>query len=88
MLDTQTIKSDGGAMPDRHTLLVADIVLSKRETEALQWAAEGKSEWEIGVILGISEHTSEKFIRSACAKLHAVNRTQAVAQAIRMGLIT
>ena len=40
------------------------ITLSKREQEVLQWAAEGKSEWEIGFILGLSEHTAEKFIRS------------------------
>ncbi|WP_192926429.1 helix-turn-helix transcriptional regulator, partial [Microvirga tunisiensis] len=30
--------------------------LSSREQEALQWAAEGKSEWETGEIMGISEH--------------------------------
>jgi DNA-binding CsgD family transcriptional regulator len=64
------------------------IGLSRREQEALQWAAEGKTEWEIGRILGLSEHTAEKFIRSACSKLRAGNRTHAVAQAIRLGLIT
>jgi LuxR family quorum sensing-dependent transcriptional regulator len=76
------------------TMLIRDraqqqqaVVLSKREVEVLQWAAEGKTEWEIGAILGISEHTSEKFLRSARAKLSAVNRTHAVAEAIRLGLI-
>jgi LuxR family quorum sensing-dependent transcriptional regulator len=68
--------------------VVTQIPLSKREREALQWAAEGKTEWEIGAILGLSEHTAEKFIRSARAKLHAGNRTHAVARAIRLGLIT
>ena len=63
------------------------ITLSKREQEVLQWAAEGKSEWEIGLILGVSEHTADKFIRSARMKLHAENRTHAVAQALRLGLI-
>jgi LuxR family transcriptional regulator, quorum-sensing system regulator BjaR1 len=66
---------------------VTEITLSKREQQVLQWAAEGKSEWEIGFILGLSEHTAEKFIRSARVKLHAGNRTHAVAQAIRLGLI-
>ena len=70
------------------TIVVAEITLSKREQEVLQWAAEGKTEWEIGTILGLSEHTVEKFIRSARGKLHAGNRTHAVAQAIRLGLIT
>jgi len=66
---------------------VTGITLSKREHEVLQWAAEGKTEWEIGLILGLSEHTADKFIRSARLKLHAANRTHAVAQAMRLGLI-
>jgi LuxR family quorum sensing-dependent transcriptional regulator len=69
------------------TRAVTGITLSKREQEVLQWAAEGKTEWEIGLILGVSEHTAEKFIRSARVKLHAANRTHAVAQAMRLGLI-
>jgi LuxR family quorum sensing-dependent transcriptional regulator len=63
------------------------IALTDREREALRWAAEGKSEWEIGVILGVSEHTAEKFLRSARVKLGASNRTHAVAEAIRLKLI-
>jgi len=66
---------------------LAPVILSKREQEVLQWAAEGKSEWEIGLMLGLSEHAADKFIRSARTKLHAGNRTQAVARAIRLGLI-
>ena len=69
------------------TRAVTDITLSEREHEVLQWAAEGKTEWEIGLILGVSEHTADKFIRSARLKLHAGNRTHAVAQAMRLGLI-
>jgi len=63
-------------------------ILSRREREVLQWAAEGKTEWEIGQILGLSEHTADKFVRSARLKLAAENRTHAVAQALRLGLIT
>jgi LuxR family quorum sensing-dependent transcriptional regulator len=73
---------------DQKRIIGVQISLSKREQEALQWAAEGKTEWEIGTILGLSEHSAEKFIRSACSKLKAGNRTHAVAQAIRLGLIT
>lgn len=62
--------------------------LTQREAECIRWAAEGKSEWEISRILGISEHTSEKHLLSAKTKLGAVNRTQAVAEAIRQGYIT
>ena len=58
-------------------------VLSKGEREALSWTAAGKSSWEISVILGISEATVIWRIQRACAKLNAVNRTQAVVNAIR-----
>ena len=63
------------------------IDLTKREIECLQWAAVGKSEWEISQILGISEHTSEKHLLNAKAKLGAANRVQAVAEALRRGFI-
>jgi LuxR family transcriptional regulator, quorum-sensing system regulator BjaR1 len=63
------------------------IVLSAREREALQWAAEGKGDWEIGEVMNISEHGADKHMRSVRAKLGAINRTQAVAEAIRRGLI-
>lgn len=62
--------------------------LTPRERECLQWAATGKSEWEISQILGISEHTSEKHLLNAKTKLGAVNRVQAVAEAIRRGYIS
>jgi len=64
------------------------VELSPRERECLKWAAVGKSEWEISQILGISEHTSEKHLLNAKAKLGAVNRVQAVAEAIRRGYIS
>jgi LuxR family transcriptional regulator, quorum-sensing system regulator BjaR1 len=63
------------------------IPLSPREREALQWAAEGKADWEIGEVMNISEHGADKHMRSVRAKLGVINRTQAVAEAIRRGLI-
>jgi LuxR family transcriptional regulator, quorum-sensing system regulator BjaR1 len=63
------------------------VVLSAREREALQWASEGKNDWEIGEVMNISEHGADKHLRSVRAKLGAINRTQAVAEAIRRGLI-
>ncbi|MGH6853195.1 MAG: helix-turn-helix transcriptional regulator [Methylocella sp.] len=63
------------------------ITLSPREREALQWAAEGKADWEIGAVMNISEHGADKHMRSVRAKLGAINRTQAVAEAIRRGMI-
>ena len=62
-------------------------VLSAREREALQWAAEGKNDWEIGEVMNISEHGADKHMRAVRSKLGAINRTQAVAEALRRGLI-
>lgn len=86
---------DGRAVPftaiDGPIMLVARqalrVDLTRREIECLQWAAVGKSEWEISQILGISEHTSEKHLLNAKAKLGASNRAHAVAEAIRRGYI-
>jgi LuxR family quorum sensing-dependent transcriptional regulator len=65
-----------------------EMTLSPREREALQWAAEGKSEWEIGQLMGISEHGADKHMRGAREKLGTTTRTHAVAEAIRRGLIS
>ena len=40
------------------------IMLSAREREALQWAAEGKNDWEIGEVMNISEHGADKHLRA------------------------
>jgi LuxR family quorum sensing-dependent transcriptional regulator len=68
--------------------LPSEIQLTEREAECMKWAAAGKSEWEISVILGISEHTSGKHLQNAKTKLGAANRIHAVAEAIRRGYIT
>jgi LuxR family transcriptional regulator, quorum-sensing system regulator BjaR1 len=61
--------------------------LTDREREVLAWTAVGKSSWDISIILGISERTVNWFIANAARKLDAVNRTQAVVNAIRAGEI-
>lgn len=56
--------------------------LSPRERECLRWVASGKSDWEIGTILSISERTARQHVENATRKLGCVNRPQAVAIAI------
>ena len=56
--------------------------LTKRETECVQFAAAGKSNWEIAQILGIQEDTVKKTLRRAGDKLGTVNRAHLVATAI------
>jgi LuxR family transcriptional regulator, quorum-sensing system regulator BjaR1 len=53
--------------------------LTDREREVLAWAAEGKTAWEIGCILSLSQRTVETYFDRACKKLGAINRIQAVA---------
>jgi LuxR family transcriptional regulator, quorum-sensing system regulator BjaR1 len=62
-------------------------VLTNRQREVLTWAAAGKSAWEMGEILNISARTVEEHAQQALERLGAVNRTQAVAIAIRDRLI-
>lgn len=65
----------------------ADPVLNDRVRHCLHWAARGKSRSEIAVILGVSHATVDSYVRDALDGLDAVNTTQAVARAIRGGLI-
>lgn len=61
--------------------------LSTREVEILQWIAAGKTQQDVGDILGISHRTVEVHLRSGRDKLFALTTPQAVARAIAMGLI-
>jgi DNA-binding CsgD family transcriptional regulator len=69
---------------------VADVDvprLTPRELECLRWTMEGKTSWEVGRILGISEQTAVKHTNNATHKLGCVSKVQAVAKAFRLGLI-
>lgn len=67
--------------------MVADIALTPREGECMHWAAIGKTSWEISRILGCSEATVNFHFRNVIRKLDVVNRGQAVARALSLGLI-
>lgn len=65
----------------------APVSVSKRQLDCIQWVAEGKSDWEISRILGISESTVHNHIEAA-KKGFAVNtRVQAVVEAARRRLL-
>lgn len=67
-------------------LLMVDK-FTNREIEILQWIQAGKSSWEIGVILAISERTVKFHLSNIYRKLDVHSRAQAVARAMRLGLI-
>lgn len=61
--------------------------LTPRELEALRWTMEGKTAWEVGTILGITERTAVLHLQNAMRKLGATSKHQAVLRALRLGLI-
>jgi DNA-binding CsgD family transcriptional regulator len=61
--------------------------LSAREKACLSWAAAGKSSWEIGRILCISENTVVFHIKNAMRKLGTNSRTLAAFKAVELGPI-
>jgi DNA-binding NarL/FixJ family response regulator len=62
--------------------------LTQRELDVLELLAEGLPHEEIGRRLGISSETVRTHLRKASNRLDASTRTQAVATALRLGLIT
>ena len=61
--------------------------LTPRELECLRWTMEGKTAWEVGGIVGITERTAGLHINNATHKLGCANKHQAVLKALRSGLI-
>ena len=61
--------------------------LTPRELECLRWTMEGKTAWEVGSIVGITERTAGLHINNAAHKLGCANKHQAVLKALRLGLI-
>ena len=61
--------------------------LTPRELEALRWTMAGKTAWELGTILGISERTAVLHVNNAMHKLRCTSKHQAVLKALKLGLI-
>jgi two-component system NarL family response regulator len=61
--------------------------LSPRELQVLRRLAAGNSNKEIGDMLQITEHTVKAHVKAILLKLGAVGRTEAIAIAMKRGLI-
>ena len=61
--------------------------LTERERDCLAFVAEGRTDWEIAALLGISESTARFHLNNARRKLGAVTRSQAVARLAVRGLL-
>ncbi|MBI2710025.1 MAG: response regulator transcription factor [Actinobacteria bacterium] len=79
LAEIQRLGVDTGADEER--------VITKREEEVLQLIADGCSTPEVAARLYISQKTVKNHLASIYQKLDARDRTQAVLQAVRMGIV-
>jgi two-component system NarL family response regulator len=83
-------KGEPAISPDVAAKLATSLTrpeLSERELQVLQQMAAGKSNKEIGQVIYVSENTVKAHVKSILAKLDAMGRTEAIAIAIKRGLI-
>lgn len=63
-------------------------ILTQREQEVLKWVYMGKSNVEIGLILGISHLTVKNHVQEILRRLNVQNRAQAVGKALKLSILT
>ena len=61
--------------------------VTPRELEILRWTLDGRTAWEVGKTLSISEAMAVSQANSAMRKLHCVTKLQAALKAQRLGLL-
>lgn len=61
--------------------------LTEREIQVLVQLRRGLTSAEIGSVLSLSEHTIKSHLKAIFAKLHAVDRTEAVAVGFQLGYL-
>jgi len=66
---------------------IAQITLSERERDILTLVAQGKTNWEIGAILELSEYSVRDYLKDVSKRMQTSNRTHTVTRAIQLGLI-
>jgi DNA-binding CsgD family transcriptional regulator len=65
-----------------------DPKVTPKEKDCLIWAAKGKTAFEIGMILNISEATVVFHLKNIVRKFNVANRTQAIAYGVALGIVT
>lgn len=69
------------------TEVAPTLLLSKREIQVLHWVRNGKTNHEIGQILGISAPTVKNHLQKIMRKLNVSNRAQAVGKSATLRLV-
>ena len=70
---------------DRRARFPVGQRLTVRERECFMWIAKGKSNWEVGQILGIAERTVNFHVENVRRKLNVGSRMQALIELILSG---
>jgi DNA-binding CsgD family transcriptional regulator len=69
---------------DEQLILQQQLGMTGREAEVLLWLSRGKSNREMGEILGISPRTVNKHLEQIFVKLGVENRASAAARTVRL----
>lgn len=86
-LITHYLHNDIQTKLKREAIVPLPVALTNREVEILKWTVEGKTAWEIGSILNITERTVNFHIQNVMEKFGVHNKTQAAAKAVGMGFL-
>jgi len=62
--------------------------LTKRELDVLSWTSQGKTAWEVSVILNMSEKTVNFHLGNAMRKLNVTSKHQAVLKCVAAGILS
>jgi LuxR family quorum-sensing system transcriptional regulator SolR len=68
-------------------LTVPEVSLTNREAEVIRWTADGKTSYEVSVILGIAERTVNFHLNNVMVKLNSHNKISATVKAMVLCLI-
>jgi DNA-binding NarL/FixJ family response regulator len=80
--------TENTSQPTKATLMGSYTSLTTRELEILKFVAKGFNNAEIGNHLGLSRRTVSSHLEQVFEKLRVASRTEAVAQGLRLGLLS
>ncbi len=75
-------------MPVFRSSSAVRTLFTPRQVEVLGWIAKGKTDWQTGQILLISQKTVNYHVEQVKQKLRVATRTQAVLAAVQHGLVS
>jgi DNA-binding CsgD family transcriptional regulator len=83
--EIESAKSEGGFNPDFSSPKpLESLGLTTREAEVLLWVAQGKSNGDIGILLGMAEKTVKKHVGNIFDKLGLEGRNAATLRALEV----